>query len=255
VRVVSAGAGALAALSVPGEGRVLASFSKACYLSLPAGLVALAAAGVQPGPLHAVLDGPVPDLAVGDPASVDGPWLRVGDLCMLAGDRAAWRGWVPPPSDLPAAVPLLHRVLAPVAAGAKVPAARAAAARECLREGDVRGAAQALAGAGPGLTPSGDDALAGILFARRALGGQESEAPLAAVAAEARTTALAAAFLHWAARGQSLACVHDLLAAATRGDRAAAEGAARRLAGVGHSSGADLALGLRWGLAGPVLPG
>ena len=68
-----------------------------------------------------------------------------------------------------------------------------------------------------------------------------------------RTTGISGAFLLWAARGQALAPVHDLLAAAVAGDAAAAESAARALGGIGHSSGADFAQGLSWGLAGDVL--
>ena len=43
MRAVTAGAGALEALSIPGAGRVLAGLAKACYLDLPGGLVALVA--------------------------------------------------------------------------------------------------------------------------------------------------------------------------------------------------------------------
>ena len=109
-------------------------------------------------------------------------------------------------------------------------------------------AVEALAGLGPGLTPAGDDVLAGVLLVARARGGPAAEPALVHAAAEARTNDVARAFLAWAARGQSIAPVHDLLTAAVTSDRAGATSALRRLLAVGHSSGADLAFGLRLGL-------
>ena len=56
--------------------------------------------------------------------------------------------------------------------------------------GDLPEAATRLGGAGPGLTPAGDDALGGILFARRALGGDACGDDLAAIASGVRTTGI-----------------------------------------------------------------
>ncbi|MDQ1426756.1 MAG: hypothetical protein QOK39_232, partial [Acidimicrobiaceae bacterium] len=97
-------------------------------------------------------------------------------------------------------------------------------------------------GLGPGLTPSGDDTLAGILLAAR-LRRPEAEDHLVALAKTVATHEISRAFLLWAARGQSIEPVHRLLA----GDATAA----RDLAAFGHTSGADLALGLRYGLTAP----
>jgi hypothetical protein len=241
-----AGAGALAALPGGGGGRVLASFAKACYIQAPAGLVALVAPGVQPGPLHVHLGAAPPRLPVG--TALPPGWVD------LSGCRP-WVGPLPPPPALRAAREALLTALVPAAAGALVPAGRTRVAQRCLEAGDLPGAADVLAGAGPGLTPSGDDALAGILFAWRALGGPGVEPGLLAIAGGARTNDVAAAFARWAARGQALGCVHDLFVAAAGGDRPAAARAARRLASTGHSSGADMALGLIWGIdmfVGPV---
>ncbi len=69
-----------------------------------------------------------------------------------------------------------------------------------------------------------------------------------AVADGVRTTSVARAFLHWAARGQSIEPVHDLLAALAAGDWDAAAADIGVLGGLGHTSGADLAYGLRLGL-------
>jgi Protein of unknown function (DUF2877) len=115
-----------------------------------------------------------------------------------------------------------------------------------LREGDLAGAAAGLAGLGPGLTPAGDDALAGVLVMVRALLGTAAQAPLRRLVAGLVVGAPSRAMLGWAARGQSLHAVHDLLDAAARRDAAEAAVAAAAAAAVGASSGADLCLGLAY---------
>lgn len=230
--------GAAEALAQPGERRVLATFPRALYVATPGGIAAFVAPGVEPGPLHVLLDA--------------APTREAARLDL--GGVPVWRGALPDPASLAAALPLVLQVLDPVAAGNLVPGPRAAAAVLALGKGvrgdngDLREAAARLGGAGPGLTPAGDDALGGILFARRALTGDACGDDLVAVAGSVRTTGISGAFLLWAARGQALAPVHDLLAAAVAGDVAAAASAARALGGIGHSSGADFAQGLSWGL-------
>jgi hypothetical protein len=213
-----------------GEAKILASFPKALYVATPAGIAALVAPGVEPGPLHVLLDAtPTPEAA------------RIG-----LGGAPIWRGALPDPAALAAAVPLVLEMLAPVAGNNLVPAERAGAAVLALERGELLEVAARLGGAGPGLTPAGDDALGGILFALEAMGWDDD---LVAVARQVKTTAISGAFLLWAARGQALAPVHDLLAAAVAGDVPAARSAARALGNVGHSSGADFAQGLCWGLS------
>jgi hypothetical protein len=104
---------------------------------------------------------------------------------------------------------------------------------------DLASVGRLLGGLGPGLTPSGDDALAGIFLATR-LRGPETERHLVDLATRVDTHEISRAFLTWAARGHSIEPVHRLLA----GDGSAAAD----LLAVGHTSGADLALGLQWGL-------
>jgi hypothetical protein len=115
--------------------------------------------------------------------------------------------------------------------------------------GDLVGAAHLLGGRGPGLTPAGDDVLAGILL-MAAVGPDPVDAPIRTAAAEAApTTDVARAFLRWAARGQSIAPVHELLATIAEGEPVAARRALQRLSSIGASSGADLAAGLGLALA------
>jgi hypothetical protein len=74
--------------------------------------------------------------------------------------------------------------------------------------------------------------------------GPAAEPSLVGVAETCRTHDLSRAFLAQAARGRSLAAVHDLLARVCRGRRWRARRAVARLAGIGHTSGLDLAYGV-----------
>jgi hypothetical protein len=163
----------------------------------------------------------------------------VGDGTLVLGSytgRVA-RWWRPPrPRGLTAA--RLRAVAVQLAS--RVPrklGPAAEAAREDLARG-VRcgGAVRRLLGAGPGLTPLGDDVLAGMLVTLAAL-GDPGFAPLAAevdALAPARTTFVSAALLRHAARGE---CVPELAAVLDGG-------APDALLRVGHTSGAGLAMGI-----------
>jgi hypothetical protein len=219
------GLGAHAALSACEEGTVMAVFRKAAYVRTPTGLFALTTWEVLPGPLHARGALPRAPLAAGDRVTVD-----------IAG-ATVWRGELP--ADAAGALDVL--ATAPASALVDYPS-QVAAAVACLDGGDLNGTVDALAGLGPGLTPAGDDALAGILLV-----AGDRDAAIAA-AARARTNDIARAFLHWAARGQSIEPVHRLLAG---GGRPALADVVR----FGHSSGADLAFGLRLGLRQRIATG
>ena len=109
-----------------------------------------------------------------------------------------------------------------------------------------------LAGLGGGLTPAGDDLIVGALLA--AWGGlfgpgaDELAIPLA-LAAQARTTTLSAAYLRAAARGECAAAWHGLFEALLSGDQGAnvrlnaRTAAMQSLLSVGHTSGADALAG------------
>jgi hypothetical protein len=246
MRLLQVGAGAREALTVPGPGAVVAVYRRAAYLRLPGGIVALVAPDVAPGPLWIHGDGLYRGLCPGQAVTVGGEggaWLEVaGRRLSITGVRV-WQGDLPDPVQLREALPLAGDVLAAAPPSAllgdpwRQPLGRA---EEALRRGDLLAAAAALGGRGPGLTPAGDDALAGILLARRALDGQGAEPLLLAAAKAARTTDLSAALLSWAA----------LCAIAAR-EKTAATAALARLCLFGSSSGADLLLGLGLGL-GPA---
>jgi Protein of unknown function (DUF2877) len=109
--------------------------------------------------------------------------------------------------------------------------------------GDPAEAVAGLLGRGPGLTPAGDDVLAGFLVAARAFGLDARRVRTATAAlAPGRTTALSAALLWHAARGECIDEVAALVAALA--GQGHPESALRRLLAVGHTSGAALAVGL-----------
>ena len=108
---------------------------------------------------------------------------------------------------------------------------------------DVARGVAALLGRGPGLTPSGDDALAGALLVSHALG---AAAPLAG-AVRARlgaTTAVSAALLDAAADGFAAHDVVRLVDAALAGDGATVAAALPAVLALGHTSGRDLVTGV-----------
>jgi hypothetical protein len=122
----------------------------------------------------------------------------------------------------------------------------------CLSgRGEVRGGIvpAELVGRGPGLTPSGDDVLAGALVAAHAtsdprLGRWRVETREALRVR--RTTAVSRGLLHHALDGYATPELADFLVEACSGGPGPATA---RLLAVGHGSGAALAAGVRYVLA------
>ncbi|MGH2631313.1 MAG: hypothetical protein ACRDHI_12270, partial [Actinomycetota bacterium] len=84
------GSGARAALH--GAGRVVAWFPRACYVSMPSGVIALVSPDVQPGPIHVVLDRPLPPTASGADARLVGHRLLVDGRPVALAGAEEWRG-------------------------------------------------------------------------------------------------------------------------------------------------------------------
>src|SRR3989441_7980191 len=111
----------------------------------------------------------------------------------------------------------------------------------------VSRAAGALAGLGPGLTPSGDDVLVGVLLAF-ALHADDFRAMRQAIISTVRdrTTRISMAYLEAAARGEASESWHRLVAALAVGRPRRLAGAPRRGMGSCGASGS--------GMIAPVLP-
>lgn len=131
----------------------------------------------------------------------------------------------------------------------------------CARDiffGDVvRGVAR-VRGCGFGLTPAGDDLVAGLLLALRVLElatGRDLGTVRSAVADAARSgNALSETFLVMAAEGRASESVKSVVAALSGGSAGDVETCVDRVLAVGATSGADMAVGfcmaLRRGLSG-----
>ena len=201
---------------------------------------------------------PLVSLPSGAPAEVGGGRIVVGDLAVSA---AAW--WNPRPrlpSPKPALLPEGVRQLRNTLYGEGVPHSAfclpglptgpggpLAALRGAVRRADLDAAlrtATRLVGLGPGLTPAGDDVMAGTIAGLVLLGHPSAERFAAGVysLAAGRTTELSRALLRHAAAGrvsgEYAAVFHGLV-----GERPLAPAIAALL-NTGSTSGRAMALGL-----------
>lgn len=224
---------------------LVAAGPAATYLAAGDGLVAVVAAGAVRLPCAAVLAGDGPPPAGGD--------LAVGDHGVWDGDRpvAAVRRWFDPRvRTAPPHPGALARLAARVDdCAAPDPAVPAEAVRALAA--DPPAAVDGLVGRGGGLTPAGDDLVAGCLAALRARRHPAAGALGAAVRRRApgRTTRLSAALLAAADRGAVVPEAAAVLRALTAPPGPGLDRAAGRLLGLGHTSGWYLAAGLAVGCA------
>jgi len=251
-------------------GRVLSVHEVVCNLiDDERDVITLLMPSVPEGPFSITLDTSFDGLAVGDPVRADTDHLVVGDL-EVGLDAASI--WEPHPD-----CPHLRRAGSSIRAGfavfdewtssaiwgglARVTGAdqypegkptfmaRLARGKEAYSRLILEGlggeshdslvqGARLLAGLGPGGTPAGDDFLVGVMAAIWLL-GDEAHALVIAETAAPRTSALSAAFLRAAGRGEFIALWHALLEALAAGDLVQVEKAAMQVESFGASSGAD----------------
>jgi hypothetical protein len=266
--------------SQPAPCRVLAVFARTCLLEAEDGnLLSLALPEVGDGPLNVVVAGQPGgawQVAPGEVASLSRDRLRLEVLEVVLDQACTWEPRPPWPA-LRVAWPgaqdhLIHLRLAAIhqapegslltilSGGAGLEAAAqgqvldtARAAAEALAAGWagdggalVRGA-RGLAGLGGGLTPAGDDFLAGFLLcAWLAHPGPEALCQLVVDAAVPRSTDLSAAFLRAAGRGECSAAWHGLLSALVGDGLVSLPEAISGVLAHGHTSGADMLAGFLW---------
>jgi len=181
----------------------------------------------------------------------------VGDglvRCATGMWRAA-RWWDPRPRVEPGRLArngwrLLDAVLAEPPGAFGIPVLEGLIAAAAVATGD-RWNALVVVGRGPGLTPAGDDVVAGALAALHLAGRLDRSAGTAIHArAATHTTSLSAALLRAAAEGQVVPQAARVLSAlAADAPQAAVRDAAARLFDVGSTSGHDLCLGMAGALA------
>jgi hypothetical protein len=106
---------------------------------------------------------------------------------------------------------------------------------------------EALIGLGPGLTPSGDDFLGGVLVALHSLGASSVARSLAAevlVRASQRTSEISRAHLGAAADGEGLAPLHAVLAILCTSGASGMSESLSAIDAIGHTSGWDALAGV-----------
>lgn len=225
----------------PVHGSVCGVFSRVFYLRFGDRILALCRADVASGPLHLRLAA-LPAVGLGDPAVFEAGRLQVGSTTVtLRADRR----WGPQPVSVAAltkSVGVRHPSRLPRDPGIgqlrDLPAVR-----DLVAERDLEALARLVGGRGPGLTPAGDDFLAGVLIIDALLHPGEP-APRRAAVEAVTTTDVAAAFLRWAALGQCIQPVHDVVSAISTGQPAGEAEARAGLRATGASSGQALLLGL-----------
>ena len=282
IAVREIGPEAARALAGGGSGRVAAVFARSIYLRTPRGWACAGPPGLGSGPLNLLCDLPVTmdwaarGLRPGAAVGIGGKAIDLGRGLVLTLNGA--RVWRPAPSGpwsrqslgqglraldrlTAAALPTagLGRFLRPDAAPASPEARRAAPnvaiLHAWLRDApesnaslphSVLEAAMGLLGLGPGLTPSGDDFLGGLLIALRLL----SRGALAArlwtgleAAAARRSLELSVAHLRAAAAGRGSAALHAALNALVTGRAGDLPAVLERIEEIGHTSGWDALAG------------
>ncbi len=291
LRVLHLGEVARSCLEREGEGQVLASLTRALYLTTDAGeLFWLASPDVAMHRRCVSLDGPVPRLTAGARYRTERGVLTIAPGWKIeTGQALTWRA----PSAIsvwPAGVPLARIldmlsglefgrapgfgrfipgivdvartgtcVAGPNANDAMLRRAEPLVLRmahHCLnaRISEIAAVANRLIGLGPGLTPSGDDFLGGVLFSIHTVCAvyAENSQPMPCLAIEqyqGRTHPMSFTLLSDLARGHAIAPMHDVINGLMAGDSPdSLRHHVLQLLQVGHSTGSDLLAGLLAGL-------
>ena len=252
MRPVDIGVDAARILTRPGSGRVRAVFLPSAHSYVPGGLMALCSPPGAPRPVASAHDRPSCG-ADGLPGPGRDRIPRIGDHAYQL-TAPVWAPRLPPVSTLrrahQAARDWLPRLGPTLDLGSAGDAGLAGEALAALRRGDLLTLAGLVGGRGSGLTPAGDDLLAGVLLVACALrdGSATGSWTLRRCAQRAPTNDIARAFLASAARGRCIEPAHALLNGLADADRRAVQSAADELRRFGNSSGAALTYGIRTAL-------
>lgn len=281
--------GAIAAelLDEGGEVEVIAAFDRSAYLMCSRGLVCVGLPSIGRGPINVLVSdqsqwpgGRAFGLHEGVKGVAGRRQLSIGpDLVITTQGAPVWtppafpetasfeRGVAVLRAAMPARLPtdgLAALVFDPSARSAMTPtaqagapqiAALAAALPATIASGrwsdDAMRAALLLLGLGPGLTPSGDDFLGGVMLALTARGQAGlRDALWESLAGELDdlTVPVSAMHLSAAADGMGAEAVHDLINALAAGDEPLIMPALNLVLALGATSGADTVAGLAAGL-------
>jgi hypothetical protein len=233
------GPGAARALRPGRRGEVEVAQPSGAYVQLAAGdYLHLCGVRSPRGPLSIAVSDLPAGLSPGWPAQVTDAVLVVGPVRIELAEAERATAVAPPP---PGPAEAVAAAIAAARGEVPPPAPPLVPGLALLAAGDVAAAVRALAGLGDGLTPAGDDVLAGYAGARAAAGREVCVGE----AACDRSSPIGLAYLRCAERGELPEAADALLRAVAAGDAPAAARRARVLAGGwGASSGACLFWGL-----------
>ncbi|MGC9520537.1 MAG: DUF2877 domain-containing protein [Anaerolineae bacterium] len=248
--------------------RPLGHFDRVINVVIDDAIIAIATTSVGNGPFHVVVDKLPPRLPAGSSLWREGSAIRIGPWSLQMGPDTVV--WDPRPAwcDIDLRNDLVDRLRERVRTtmlrrrdgpwSVALTTSTLITATDLLEAALESGGAHrlnrasgALAGLGPGLTPSGDDILAGVLVAMWAAGYARrtivSEAILSG--ATGRTTQLSLAFLKAAALGYVDERWHRLLASLSGSPADDLDAAVDRIMDFGASSGLDMLYGFVRGYA------
>jgi hypothetical protein len=255
MRALFAGPAAARALVEGRDGVMELVLSRGAYARFGSEWLLLAEPSQPFGPLSVAVTG-IDGLNVwpGRQVRVVGERLIVGNA-VVGLERMRMRRALEVGSATPVRIPAVRAAAEVAAAGLPEPAPPLRDGIAALAAERVEEAVALLAGLGEGLTPAGDDVLAGYAAARLALGalpllerGRAIEAPVLSTLAAQRSSGLGLAYLRAAERGELPDAAARLLGAICRGAPRAVRVAIPSLSGWGASSG--VALG--WGMTAPM---
>ena len=233
------------------SGLVVGTFSAGCYVRFDTEV--LAVGEIAPGPLHVVLDSRSVRVVAAGVAPLSN--LGTAEVAVQV-NLAASTLWLPP-APTRAELDALRIRCRETDVDALIGPDLANVWND-VRSAAVHGRSEEvlrmLTGRGNGLTPSGDDVLAGLMLVdaweHRA---NDAAARRLQLVDHMRTTRLSQSFLRWAARGQSIEPVHRVVEVSRSTDADRFADATKELCSIGSSSGrallAGLAVGLETGLA------
>ncbi len=236
-------------------GRVLALFQKSFYVETPRGLACIGHQGMPAGPLNVSTSAPATTnwrasgLRLGARVARVDTRLRIApDLTVDLEGAGIWQPPAPPPAGVGSVETLAayrNRLVPDPRMGRELTAWLAAVAQG--EAGLADRVAAALVGRGPGLTPAGDDVLAGALVALHTLGRRDLAGHLWPSVRRRSLRAgnpISTAHLAAAARGQATAVIHLAIARIIAGEVHDLETMAAGIAAIGHSSGRDAMAGV-----------
>lgn len=279
--------GSRAARSLDGStgGIVAGVFERTVHVALGDEIICIAARGIENGPINLVVSPPhltewSASVVVGDIAQVEGNRLRFGRIEIDRSDAKIWRPepWSPLAGHhrLREALDRVMSIVRNEAPGeglvrlavrgqfagdvsprdaiARIAVPRLTSLRVWLHDALTRpvpppfpAEALGLLGLGPGLTPSGDDLLCGVLLGFHALRRPHLARELSAAvlpAAKLATTPLSCTFLAAAADGEGGEALHGFVSALVSANLKLLPDAVAELGRVGHSSGWDALAGV-----------